>query len=107
MTNTQNKPITKHTPGPWRRAGLNIASEAETVVASCYADSPDSVCVRPTSTDECLANARLIAAAPDLLAACKAAWLASPFNRDREFTRDNQDFDAAQRLLSAITKAEG
>ena len=63
--------MNKYTPGPWRVAGLNIGSANEKVVASCYQDSPESVVVRPESVEECLANARLCASAPDLLEACK------------------------------------
>lgn len=57
--------MSKHTPGPWRVCGLNVACDKEMVVASCYKDSLESVVVRPKDDDECLANARLIAGAPD------------------------------------------
>ena len=57
----------KHTQGPWTVCGLNIGSENNKVVASCYKDSLDSVVVRPETDNECLANARLIASAPDML----------------------------------------
>lgn len=63
----------KHTPGPWRVCGLNIASESEVVVASAYKDSPDSVVQRPKDDVECLANARLIAAVPEMYDALEQA----------------------------------
>ncbi len=62
-----------HTPGPWRVAGITtptgndigIRGQTDTVIALALAGpnrEPD-------------ANARLIAAAPDLLAACEWAFL--------------------------------
>jgi hypothetical protein len=59
-----------HTPGPWEvRWGCNVfATRLDTghegVVASCGGHSSNTVDCRPENT----ANARLIAAAPDLLA---------------------------------------
>jgi hypothetical protein len=62
--------MTEHTPGPWNVTEVCFNShgeplrqiEAETVmVAEVYADF-----------DEGMENARLIAAAPELLAACQA-----------------------------------
>ena len=58
-----------HTPGPWKRADLDT-----------YPDAIDEICAE--GYDQCLcrvlqepiaANAALIAAAPALLEACKAA----------------------------------
>lgn len=69
----------QHTPGPWRKARsldrLNAhdtgiaCSGAQTVLAECYAEFWAKGEVRPA---ECEANANLIVAAPDLLAACEA-----------------------------------
>jgi len=62
--------MTEHTPGPWNVTEVCLSLhgeplrqiEAETVmVADVYADC-----------DEGMGNAQLIAAAPDLLAACQA-----------------------------------
>jgi hypothetical protein len=55
----------KHTPGPWTVNGLVVVSLSE----DCVVHLPS---MTDTPIDECRANARLIAAAPDLLAACKA-----------------------------------
>lgn len=56
----------KHTPGPWEVDGEDIlANSGDTTVAMTFWTNqrcPD---------DECRANARLIAAAPELLAACE------------------------------------
>ena len=62
---------TKHTPGLWKAGGIHIQTERECVVASCYEDDCRSKDWRPEDYEECLANARLIAAAPDLLQACE------------------------------------
>lgn len=51
-----------HTPGPWHAPGLGeIHDEQHRVIADCWAEE--------FSSKEPEANARLIAAAPDLLAA--------------------------------------
>lgn len=73
--------MSKHTPGPWRVCGLNVACNKEIVVASCYRDSLESVVVRPKEMEECLANARLIAAAPELLEALKDAIETAEFEK--------------------------
>ena len=89
----------KHTQGPWTVCGLNIGSENNKVVASCYKDSLDSVVVRPETDCECLANARLIAAAPALLEACKLverAWVGDGIEMLR----------AVDECLLAVGKAE-
>ena len=92
----------KHTSGPWTVCGLNIGSENNKVVASCYKDSLDSVVVRPETDGECLANARLIAAAPDLLAACQG--IISLQDDDHVYEYWKNEFDA---LEAAIAKAQG
>lgn len=58
---------TKHTPGPW--VSTDIPSEP--IVRSDELDVSVALCFDVTG-DEQLANARLIAAAPDLLEALKA-----------------------------------
>jgi hypothetical protein len=61
----QRRNTTAYTPGPWTVNGLVVV-----------ALGADRVVHLPSMTDtpveECRSNARLIAAAPDLLAACKA-----------------------------------
>ena len=72
---------TKHTPGPWIEAAHsthdiricagppNDRYSVAVVEGRIFRGSPDP----KLATSEGLANARLIAAAPDLLAACQAA----------------------------------
>ena len=65
----------KHTPGPW---------EIEYDYAICMGDQVVSRAIAPdtATTEEANANSVLIAAAPDLLAACEAAAneLAAPLS---------------------------
>jgi hypothetical protein len=63
--------VTNHTPGPWRvgrgdKKQVYSDHGGECLVAECQSCG-DSV-------SEAYANARLVAAAPDLLAACKTAY---------------------------------
>lgn len=65
----------KHTPGPWHAAGARyVYADAKSPVHAPIAE----VLPRPSrsqdATDERSANARLIAAAPDLLAALRLAF---------------------------------
>jgi hypothetical protein len=62
----------KHTPGPWQRVVARNTSAAYTRIgAGDYGAVADCGGCRP-SQEENAANARLIAAAPDLLAALRA-----------------------------------
>ena len=93
-----------HTPGPWN-CNRSSASGYDIV---CSENSPTDVCVisrRDKTTGEIDANARLIAAAPELLAALETAYMALigylPAHR-------NDVTDAAIGAASAaITKATG
>jgi hypothetical protein len=71
---------TKHTPGPWRTLAKNprkivTAETRHTIVASCYTDASNGPGLRTKQSagspprEDAEANARLIAAAPELLAA--------------------------------------
>jgi hypothetical protein len=83
----------KHTPGPWVRYDQDYA---EIVTA----DHKSSVAMVARAED-----ADLIAAAPDLLAACEAAqsWIAD-FHADARDWPDNMDALSAN-LRAAIEKA--
>lgn len=92
-----------HTPGPWNvyaeRNGSVRVDSAEVVVANANGGSP-----------ECLANARLIAAAPELLKALKE--YADPDDCDADGAPDADNSRHGEtcrwcRAQSAIAKAEG
>ena len=75
---------TKHTPGPWyvfhsahRGRFDDDGPGAFSIGDAQTAYSANILCSRvqwPERAEEMKANARLIAAAPDLLEACRAAW---------------------------------
>ena len=62
--------MSKHTPGPWKTRYIKTLNPAiateESIVATVNS-------VNPQNPEERIANARLIAAAPDLLAAVEEA----------------------------------
>ena len=55
----------KHTPGPWKEVGAFVMTKDESI------DICSSCNVNHLSLEEAIANAKLIAAAPDLLVALK------------------------------------
>ena len=83
----------QHTPGPWTLSErMTIWSESDRLIACCCADSLNA----PTASET--ANARLIAAAPDLLAALHEAI---------QFIDPIASFTAYGRCAAALAKAEG
>lgn len=80
----------KHTPGPWRYTPWHIEEGNPTVRA------PEGWLICETSSD---ANARLIAAAPDLLEALRDALCA--------LECCGKDYPAATKARAAIAKAVG
>ena len=58
----------QHTPGPWRRTGVNVRAGDALI---CYATNHHANCETPEP--EKLANAYLIASAPELLAALEVS----------------------------------
>jgi hypothetical protein len=101
----------QHTPGPWTHAG---PSDIGRDGYSIYASGPLAYTAGPSDYgDAAEANARLIAAAPELLAALrdlireKAASLGDP--EDREWVRfaDADPSGAWHSAYDAILKATG
>jgi hypothetical protein len=89
----------KHTPGPWERAGLSVCVFNRGGIANC-----------PTPQDggvfECSANARLIAAAPDMLAALQELKNATDaFGREVDYGAMTRFRTAWLRAGDAIAKA--
>lgn len=96
---------TEHTKGPWKFLEHARGRGRTCVTTSNGAPVPAVICeidVKSVATDEPirLANARLIAAAPELLAAlkelCADKYLADPINADR-----------MKNARAAISKVEG
>lgn len=95
--------IRAHTPGPWslntQYADTEIRGPAESGVLIAVM-SPWGVAADEPSPQH--ANSRLIAAAPDLLAAAQAAW-----NCIAELPPTQARVEVAQMLQTAIEKAIG
>lgn len=89
-----------HTPGPWtmsrRQNNMIDIQHAMGDVKGAITHSLCRVQARESWLEEAAANARLISAAPDLLAALKGVL--------RVADRQTDEFDAAR---AAIAKAEG
>ncbi len=121
---TQNKPT--HTPGPWQHGGWGsvygpgttpnvLPNSLPTAIIVATAEMGGGLC-EVHSKEERLANARLIAAAPDLLSVAKfqqAADEGEPWavarmladNEGRDYRTEAQLFMFLRR--AAIAKAEG
>ena len=89
----------RHTPGPWTYPGGT----------GNFVGGPDRLRIADLgglerSPEERQANARLIAAAPDLLAACKSVLDSVPF---ASYRGDGELEECEARLRFAILKAEG
>ena len=85
----------QHTPGPWKTVSVYADFEVRTAEDALVAVVTP---VRCESTE----NARLIAAAPDLLAACKA-MLACCYDLER----NDETLSAVKTTMYAIAKATG
>lgn len=89
-----------HTPGPWEvRPGAGLGLHSWTI----WATSEGRYIGRIDDNDQGEANARLIAAAPDLLAACREAL---DLLEERSATDERAAY-LAQHMADAIAKAEG
>lgn len=105
--------MSKHTPGPWRIGhqtdygvfNPSVIQTGEDVGIATVYGIPLHVKLDEVENDpkcaEGLANARLIAAAPDLLAACKEALQSSEDSEGGGYRVLNE------MLRAAIAKAEG
>lgn len=91
--------MSQHTPGPWRvmgGSGTDVAAGPQGYLA--YVSTGGG---RGRSLDEARANARLIAAAPDLLDACEKA-------RDFGSQGDTHEgLSVSEFIRAAIAKARG
>ena len=107
----------KHTPGPWVAVGAWVERPYEDCPDICSCD-PESIGQRGRTYDEQCANARLIAAAPELLYALKAmleiapelppaachCHISPPCNDCVSYAGEREIYEQA---ASAIAKAEG
>ncbi len=109
----------KHTPGPWRIEGYTrliggeVTGHTISHGVNNYADGPEGYVCTTNGTSE--ADARLIAAAPDLLVACRQAAIQFRFYEQQHLAKGTPDGDAkalrnhemAKICEAAIAKATG
>jgi hypothetical protein len=91
----------KHTPGPWAAHDIDDDTSARQFWISDAADGGLIAAAEPIA--EAVANARLIAAAPELyeaLRACNARLLA------RMHTDSGDDYEAYSRSCAALAKVD-
>lgn len=88
-----------HTPGPWEISKHGTPDYAPQFGIYAEGSQNDHCLVR---YDNAQANARLIAAAPDLLAACEAALDDFYHELDSQLRRPTEEM-----LVAAIAKAKG
>ncbi len=97
--------MSKHTPGPWKadRAGnVETCGDDPALICECYQDphwQPDGVHAH--------SNAKLIAAAPELLEACKAARDAATIKLGTYSESEKAQNKIVWQLKAAIAKATG
>jgi hypothetical protein len=107
-TNAQSSGLeSRHTPGPWKVSGCRMARKGfENPMIEC-GETHEPLIAELLGQDRAwetkIANARLIAAAPELLEACKAAVTQFEANADYAFS----DREVIKAIQSAIAKAEG
>lgn len=100
----------KYTPSPWVAVGTWVEHPSDTVPDICDCDPRIMDQQLYRSDEEACANARLIAAAPDLLNALKKAedLLYASADENTELNSYGRDcFDAMQQARLAIHKATG
>ena len=96
----------KHTPGPWRAYGFMITGGDFRQVAECNMPVGTPGREEDATVDEDQANARLIAAAPDLLAACEML-ISDPSEEWSQTEFDRRVGAARDMARAAVKKAKG
>jgi hypothetical protein len=86
----------KHTAAPWHQGGYEVQDDKGALICNLSGWRGEQ---------QTLANARLIAAAPELLEALKLAYRYALDNADQEYPFDWAIYCEA--LYQAIAKAEG
>ena len=103
---------TAHTPGPWHVGGIRPDSQPIVYRADGFAIADATVYHTKHGAEEARANAALIAAAPDLLAALRGAVSYYPEDIDAGAEISGADLLEwfaiwRESALAAIAKAEG
>ena len=95
---------TRHTRGPWKHDTNRETRRGVIHIESTRGHQIASVAVRPTAAEEA-ANAHLICAAPDLLAACIAMMEPYEGMEAEEFAPET--CERIRQMRAAIAKAVG
>ena len=94
----------EHTKGPWKSFNHYVSTADQQGIANCKNVQEGN----PITPAESYANARLIAAAPDLLAACKGILIYAHEIAERADIDDGHAFWAyIADAVDAIAAAEG
>ncbi len=111
--NEETNPATGHTPGPWE-ASTHPANDPEYCHVWAKGRSSDIALVVRADNESMIgvgsaeANARLMAAAPDMLAALRALTHQAAKEIDQSSTHDGlNNCDLLAQARAAIAKAEG
>lgn len=101
--------MSAHTPGPWRavRSGQVGRASAEFYIwhqVNGQGNSPAVAHVKHSMVQPTEANARLIAAAPDMLLALRRAVLALAFVAER-FPAMRDDYEAVSAAIAKATES--
>lgn len=90
---------TQHTPGPWRKSNAN---------PWIYGGNGEYIALVESQGKEAdSANARLIAAAPDLLSVLQQAYNAMAWDIPGGGLSDQEEEELLETIRAAIAKAEG
>lgn len=100
--------MAKHTPGPWTVADYKTINTGNHVVLSPYngVDDPYPVVASVVKRPGYAANARLIAAAPELLAECRRIHDRIARQIEGPMPLTELEHDDYVRLAKVISKAE-
>ena len=98
----------KHTPGPWAvedsiDGPIVYSEKTEVIISDCKNFAVPSGSIH----EQCSANARLIAAAPDLLDALEAMLAHTACIDPTQGYIPEDDFSAVKQARAAISKAKG
>jgi hypothetical protein len=107
--------MAKHTPGPWTQKGHSVFifnKSGHNRVAISVNTGCRCGCEEPALIEELEADARLIAAAPELLKALKGfegLWLPTKDNdkKDEDIVQCQVSIGAIRKMKQAIAKTEG
>lgn len=102
----QTEEKSKHTPGPWEIVGVYFEDDKGLLAITAGSRKKTGVCLlsKYKNTSEASATAMLIAAAPDLLEACKTALASMQRYGIEQGSKEEKEVLIIEQ---AVAKAEG